>query len=75
MASIKVEFGRTLRGLRQAAGYSQEGFADAIDISRTHMGKLERGLGNPTLGTMVKVAQKLEISLTKLFAQIEKETG
>lgn len=75
MASINAEFGRTLRELRKAAGYSQEGFADAIEISRTHMGELERGLGNPTLNTIVKMALKLEISLTKLFAQIEKDTA
>jgi DNA-binding XRE family transcriptional regulator len=35
--------------MRTRAGYSQEGFADAIGVHRTYMGTLERGRGNPTL--------------------------
>jgi transcriptional regulator with XRE-family HTH domain len=75
MASIKAEFGRTVRALRTAAGYSQEGFADAIKVTRTYMGKLERGLGNPTLEMIGRIARGLKISLAKLFAEIEKGTG
>jgi transcriptional regulator with XRE-family HTH domain len=75
MASINVEFGRTVRALRTKAGYSQEGFADVIKVNRTYMGKLERGKGNPTLEMLARIARGLDISLVKLFDSMDKYEG
>ena len=75
MASINVEFGRTIRALRTKAGLSQEGFADVIKVNRTYMGKLERGKGNPTLEMLVRIAQGLDITLVKLFDSMDKYGG
>jgi DNA-binding XRE family transcriptional regulator len=73
VASIHHKFGRTVRALRAKAGYSQESFADVIHIHRTSMGVLERGEGNPTLDTIVKIARGLDVSLTELFLAVEKD--
>jgi transcriptional regulator with XRE-family HTH domain len=75
MASINVEFGRAVRALRTKAGFSQEGFADVINVNRTYMGKLERGKGNPTLEMLARIAQGLDISLIKLFEAMDKYGG
>jgi DNA-binding XRE family transcriptional regulator len=75
MASIKARFGRTVRGLRSKAGYSQESFADAIHVHRTTMGTIERGDGNPGLEMIVKIARGLDVSLSELFVAVEKDTG
>jgi DNA-binding XRE family transcriptional regulator len=75
VASIHAKFGRTVRALRAKAGYSQESFADAIHIHRTSMGTLERGDGNPTLETLLKIARGLDMSLTELFVAVEKDTA
>jgi DNA-binding XRE family transcriptional regulator len=75
MASISARFGRTVRALRATAGFSQESFADAIDLHRTTMGTLERGDGNPELDTIVKIARGLDLSLSELFVAVEKDTG
>ena len=75
VASIHARFGRTVRALRAKAGYSQESFADATRIHRTSMGTLERGEGNPTLDTIVKIARGLDLSLSELFVAMEKDTG
>jgi DNA-binding XRE family transcriptional regulator len=75
MASIQIRFGRTVRSLRSKAGYSQEGFADAIHVHRTTMGTLERGGGNTGLDIIVKVARGLDLSLSELFVAVEKDTG
>lgn len=75
VASIHARFGRTVRALRAKAGYSQESFADAIHIHRTSMGTLERGDGNPTLETIVKIARGLDVTLTELFLAMEKDTA
>jgi DNA-binding XRE family transcriptional regulator len=75
VASIHARFGRTVRALRAKAGYSQESFADAIQIHRTSMGTLERGDGNPTLETIFKIARGLDLRLSDLFVAMEKDTG
>jgi transcriptional regulator with XRE-family HTH domain len=75
MASLKVRFGRAVRALRERADYSQEGFADVIGVHRTYMGTLERGLGNPTLDIIARIARGLDISIAKLFEAVEKESS
>ena len=70
-ASLNPKFGRAVRSLRTAAGYSQEAFADAIHVHRTYMGTLERGKANPTLDMIARIAGGLRISLAKLFEAVE----
>jgi len=71
MASVNAIFGKTVRALRSAAGYSQEGFADAIHVHRTYMGTIERGEGNPTLDMIARMAHGLNLSLSQLFEAVE----
>ena len=71
MASLNAKFGRTIRALRTGAGYSQEGFADALGVHRTYMGTLERGNANPTLDMIARIARGLRLTLTKLFEAVE----
>jgi XRE family transcriptional regulator, regulator of sulfur utilization len=75
MASLNVKFGRTLRRLREAGGYSQERFADAIDVHRTHIGRLEGGHGNPSLEVIAKIAYGFGLTLAGLFEAVESESG
>jgi transcriptional regulator with XRE-family HTH domain len=73
MASLNAKFGRTVRALREHAGYSQESFADAIKVHRTYMGTLERGRANPTLDMIARIAAGLRINLAELFAKVERD--
>jgi transcriptional regulator with XRE-family HTH domain len=68
---LRIALGRTVRALRSAAGYSQEGFADAIGVHRTYMGTLERGDGNPTLETLELIANGLRTSVSDLVRAAE----
>jgi transcriptional regulator with XRE-family HTH domain len=70
-SSLRVALGRTVRALRSAAGYSQEGFADAIGVHRTYMGTLERGDGNPTLETLELIADGLRMPVAELICAAE----
>lgn len=71
MASTMEEFGIRVRGLREKTGLSQERFADAIRVGRSHMGKIENGKANPTLEIIVKIAKGLDISLAQLFETMD----
>lgn len=67
MSDIKKRFGKRLRQLREGKGVSQEELSKLAGFDRTYVGKIERGERNPSLETIAKLAEKLEIDLIKLF--------
>jgi transcriptional regulator with XRE-family HTH domain len=71
MACTQEEFGIRIRALRRKTGLSQERFADAIGVGRTHMGKIENGRANPTLQILVRIALGLDRSLAQLFETMD----
>ena len=48
-------------------GFSQESFAEACDLHRTHVSLLERGRINITVNTARQIAHVLKITLSELF--------
>ena len=64
---IKVNFGKRLRKLRQAKGFSQESLAHACGLDRTYIGGVERGERNISLLNMHKIALALEMSPREFF--------
>ena len=63
---ILKDFGENLQQLRKAKGFSTREFAYEADISHSSVGRLEEGLSNPTLTTLVKLAEALEVDLNEL---------
>lgn len=66
-----VRFGRTVRGLREARGFSQEAFAGEVSVHRTYIGGIERGERNPTLVTIRRIAQALGVPAWKLLQAMD----
>lgn len=73
--SIAIQFGTLIRRLRHEAGLSQEEFADRCALHRTYVGSIERGEKTVTIETANKLAKALGISLSQLFARLEKQQG
>lgn len=73
MPSGKLEklFGEILRKKRNEAGYSQEKLALDCGLDRTYISLLERGLRQPTLTTIFKICQNLEIKPHCLIKELE----
>jgi len=67
MMDSKQRLGKIIRDLRKAKGFSQEGFAATCKIHRTHMGLIENGKTNITFENIEKIAEKLDISISRLF--------
>jgi transcriptional regulator with XRE-family HTH domain len=63
---LRDQFGGTLRELRAAKFSSQEAFAHAADLHRTHVGYLEQGRREPTLATLLILADTLGVPLQRL---------
>lgn len=75
MAGIEQAIGSRVRKLREKKGLSQEAFGDLCDISRSHMGEIERGEKAITSATLWKLVRGLEITFSKFFSRIEKDLG
>lgn len=63
---LKKEFGKRIIMLREEKGWSQSDFARACNKDRQAIEKLENGKVNPTLFTLLELANALEISLGEL---------
>mgnify|MGYP000173811041 CR=1 FL=1 len=65
---IRKEVGRNLRRLRLECGLSQEALAFEARIARNYMSGLERGVRNPTVLILDRLAQVLNVSVSDLVA-------
>ena len=64
--------GAAIRELRAKSGATQEEIAQAADITVAHLSKIERGLTNPTWGTVSAIAAALGVSLVEVAKAAEK---
>lgn len=69
--SIQLRFGKRVRALREAKGYSQETFAGIANIDRGAFGKIERGEINVGLISIARIAVALDMPLPELMQAIE----
>ncbi|PLZ02929.1 XRE family transcriptional regulator [Burkholderia sp. WAC0059] len=73
MSRHSFAFGRALRQLRKARGLTQESLAFDSRLDRGYISILESGRCSPTLGTMISLCKALDISLTELAAETERQ--
>ncbi len=59
--------GLRVKHLRQLRGYTQEQLAERIDINAKYLSSIERGVENPTLGLLIRLARGLQVDLYELF--------
>jgi transcriptional regulator with XRE-family HTH domain len=64
-------FGKLIAERRNALGISQEEFAERADLDRTYISGLERGVRNPSLTAIVKVAKGFGITTEELLRGLE----
>jgi transcriptional regulator with XRE-family HTH domain len=68
---VAIEFGRALRSQRRASDISQEALALAADVDRTFVSQMERGIRQPTLTTLWKLATALKVKPSILVVKME----
>ncbi|MBO6088506.1 helix-turn-helix transcriptional regulator [bacterium] len=64
---VDRKIGMNIRLERVKRSISQEGLADLSGIARSTMGIVERGEQSPTIQTVAKIANALNIDIHKLF--------
>lgn len=59
--SLAKIFGRNVRRFRKERDLSQEALADEVGLAVTYVGQIERGIRNPTLEIVERLARVLKV--------------
>jgi transcriptional regulator with XRE-family HTH domain len=68
LSELNAHIAGKVRSLRQARGWSLGALAERAGLSKTNLAKIETGEGNPSLETLLRLADALEITLGSLLA-------
>ena len=69
IADLKALLGAAIKAGRSALRISQEELAYRADLHRTYVSDVERGVRNPSIASIQKLASALQISVSVLFEQ------
>ncbi len=69
---IISKYGHTVRALRQRKDISQEQLADLSGLHRTYISDVELGKRNVSLENIEKIATALDMSVSEIFIEVEK---
>ncbi|MGI6221614.1 MAG: helix-turn-helix transcriptional regulator [Coriobacteriales bacterium] len=64
---FRKRLGLAIAERRADKGMSQRQFALVLELDRVTLNRIESGNGNPTLGTLERIAAGLDLTLEELF--------
>jgi transcriptional regulator with XRE-family HTH domain len=65
----RKRLGRRVKQLRHRRGYTQEQLAERMDVNAKYLSSIERGMENPTLDLLIRLAHGLQVDLHALFQE------
>ncbi|WP_409280112.1 helix-turn-helix domain-containing protein [Pseudomonas sp. KCJK8751] len=68
---IGLAFGTVLRQKRKAAGLTQEQLSYEADIQRNYVSLIERGVHQPTVAVLFKLARALNCTPASFISEVE----
>jgi transcriptional regulator with XRE-family HTH domain len=66
-----VAFGQVLRSLRREAGLSREQLSLGAGVERNFVSLIERGINQPTIRVIFKLAAALHVSPSQIISRVE----
>lgn len=72
MDTFSAKFGKILREIRNRRAFSQEKLAEIAGLDRTFVSMIERGRRRPTLDTAKKLAEALDVPLSRMIRMTER---
>ncbi|EPA7430584.1 helix-turn-helix domain-containing protein [Pseudomonas aeruginosa] len=72
MDDVAAAFGKALRQKRKEAGLTQEELALQADVQRNYVSLIERGVNQPTITVIFKLAIPLRCSPSEIVASAER---
>ncbi len=73
MAEIRSALGTAIRVARAQRGWSQKTLAHLAELERSHISDIERGLTDPGVQTLEKIAGAFGLNVSELLAEAERE--
>ena len=67
LIALRQLIGGNIRQLRKSRGWSQEELGEKAELSYKFVGEIERGAVNPSLDSLVGIANALNVEISKLF--------
>ena len=67
----KAQLGKLLYSLRWEHRFSQQDLSDKCGIIAAQLTPIENGNGNPTMGTLAKIAGAYDLKLSDFFVKLE----
>jgi transcriptional regulator with XRE-family HTH domain len=71
MISVQQQLGKRIEYLRKQKGWSQLDLSLETGINRNYLSDLERGMRNPTLRILTKIAQSFDLQLAEFLKGIQ----
>ena len=65
--NLSARIGTRIRILREARNMTQQDLADLCNFDKADMSKIESGKANPTIKTLLRISQALEMKFSDLF--------
>lgn len=65
--SASQKLGKKVKELRNELGYSQEKLGEMTGLDRTYISGIERGLRNPALKNIERLAKALDVKVAELI--------
>jgi len=65
--TLQIELGKEIRGWRDTRELSLGALAAKARVSKGNLSKIENGLGNPTVSTVLRISKALRIGITDLL--------
>jgi len=69
--SLLLTFGHNVSRLRAQAGLSQDQLAEKADLDRTYLSGIERGVRNPGIKVVIRLARALRVTLDQLCKGVD----
>jgi transcriptional regulator with XRE-family HTH domain len=67
MNNLSKQFGKRVRAVRLEKGLSQGDVARRLKLHRSYISGIERGVRNPSLGVVEKIAKAIGVSVINLL--------
>ena len=71
--NTKEMVGAKIRDIRTGKRMTQEQLAEKMNINPKYLSSIERGKENPTLNTLIRLAESLDVDLGEVFRNLEME--
>lgn len=68
-----VLVGKVIAEFRNKSGLSQEVLSGLADIGRSHLSAIERGERKPTLETLYRISNALDVKMSTIIQAVEAE--